>query len=425
MPKRKKAPVGEGEKMKSEKKAPDLQEKIRVDGEIKHRENKYYLSLSEKYRTAGFLLFLIFVVFCGVMMLRYNEYVTYDNFVYLIRDFDSVNESDREGETEIALNVSEASVIDRFRDGFAVVSRDDVTLYDKTGVELVSEKEKFSYPAFVSSDKYLVAYDVGGSSYSVYNSITRVLSKKTEFPIISMSVSNTGAYILTTESDEAKYVTEVYNSTLTRTMSIYKDKFVISSAISDDGEYVAIASLSEVGADFACEVSFYKAGQTEALKTQVYVMSMPLMLDGLGDGNFVLLADDALRFFSKGGELISTCAVSGNGVSKFDAEQSGCMLVCKENPIGSENRVYIFDGEGNIVYDKTVKERVQGATLAYETSDYMGYITTSDSVFLITKDGENIEYGTDGAVLCTVDTDSGAYMFFDGRAKRIELSIES
>lgn len=402
----------------------DLGEKIRVDGEIKQRENKYYLRLSDRYRTAGFLLFLVFVVFCGVMMLRYSEYITYDNFVYLVRDFDSVNNSGSAAKDEVLLDIDGDSTVERFREGFAVVSSDTVTLYDSTGVELVSEKESFSYPAVAAGEKYLIAYDVGGSSYSIYNSVTRVVAKKTEFPIICASVSDTGAYIVTTESDEAKYVTEVYNAALTRTMSIYKDKYVIASAMSDDGDYIAIASLSESGADFACDVSFYKVGQAEAVKTQTFIMAMPMILESMEDGKFVLLCDDAVRFFTSEGELISSTSVSGNGASHFDVQPWGAVLVCRENAIGSANRVYAFNSDGAIEYSEVVSDRVTGVRVPAADSGYTAYLTVPGGALLINENAERELYPSESEIICTVDMSSGPYICVYGKALRLTRESE-
>ena len=104
------------------------QEKIRVDGEIKRRENKYYRSLSERYRIAGFVFVLLFVVFCGVMMIRHSEYITYANFVYPIRDFDNMGQGDGASVDEMSIELSDSSAIRPFRGGFAVADNDKVTV---------------------------------------------------------------------------------------------------------------------------------------------------------------------------------------------------------------------------------------------------------------------------------------------------------
>lgn len=395
------------------------QEKIRVDGEIKRRENKYYRSLSERYRIAGFVFFLLFVVFCGVMMIRHSEYITYDNFVYLIRDFDNMGQGDGASVDEMSIELSDSSAIRPFRGGFAVADNDKVTVYDSTGVVLLSETERFSYPSLAVSDKYLIAYDIGGESYSIYNSITRIVSKKTEFPIVCASVCDNGSFIIVTESDQAKYVIEVYNTALQNIMNIYKDKYVTSASISSDGQWIIASSLSESGADFAAELSFYKVGESSAQRTLYYSMAMPLLTENLDGGNFMFLCDDAIRFYTPSGELLSETSVGDCGLAGFDAEGCGVMLVCRENSIGTQNRVYTFDTEGNIIYNSSIGSRVTGMSVSQNDSGLAGYIINGDTVYSLGT--ENSSSDTfEGEVSCIIETSSGAYAYITGKAVRIE-----
>lgn len=413
-----KAGSGEKQSKKPDLEANKVQEKIRVDGEIKRRENKYYLMLSERYRIAGFVLFLAFVLFCGVMMVRNSEYITYDNFVYLIRDFDSMDSSGENAADEISLEISDTSALRPFRDGFAVAARDSVTVYDSTGVVLLSESERFSYPALAVSDKYIIAYDIGGKTYSVYNSVTRIVSRKTEFPIVCASVCGDGSFIVTTESDEAKYVVEVYNTALQNTMNIYKDKYVTAAAISSDGSRVATASLAENGADFACEISFYKVGESSAEKTVLYTMAMPLLMEGLDGGNFVLLCDDAVRFFSSSGELLSETAIGGNGALCFNAGRLGAILVCRENSMGTKNRVYTFDAEGSIIYSGVLDARISQAYISSKNTQYEGYVVDGEDVICLIPEG-NVTYSFESDVKRVIEMGSGAYAYSGGKAVRI------
>jgi len=409
---------GDKKRQSFEQSAPqaEVTEKIRVDSAIKRRENKYYRSLSERYRVAGFTLFLLFVVFCGVMMIRYNEYITYDNFVYLVRDFDSMDSSSDDASDEIVIDIDASAATRPFRGGFAVAERDRVTLYDSTGVVLLSESESFSYPALAVSDKYIIAYDIGGNTYSVYNAATRVVSRKTEFPIVCASVCGNGAFLVTTESDEAKYVTEIYNTALSNTMNIYKDKYVVSASVSADGEWVMMASLAENGADFACEVAFYRIGENVARKAVLYNMALPLATAGLDGGNFVLVSDDAVRFFTPSGELLSETVFGGEGIACFDTEAWGAVLVLRENSIGTKNRVYVFDKEGSIIYDKTLEERVSSVYLASEgNADALCFAVNGQSITSLGKSGE-MTYHAGEDVLRMIDTASASYAYTAGKA---------
>jgi len=379
---------------------------IRVDGEIKRRKNVYYEKVSYRYRVFAFLMVLSLALLAGALMIIYGEHITYDNFVYLIRDLDSVKESSG-GFTEVSFTADESSVVRPFRDGFVVIGNGEVTLYDKTGVVLCSEKEKLSYPHGASSDKYVLVYDIGGTSYSVYSSVTRVIKKTSEAPIISASVSNNGSYIVTAESGDAKYVTEVYDSSFKRTMSIYKDKYVIDSAIGKEGETFVIASVAEQGAEFFAEVSFYKEGNDSPIKTYTYSMSMPVTVSSYDGGSFSVLFDDCIRFYDENGNVKKENYVSDAKVAFFDARPTGAVLVSSSLGINQGNVFTSFDKDGKEITTARVDGKVTGvfATLNNSTA---GYVLTGDGkVLSVSTDGKAVSVATDKNIRSVMDTPSG------------------
>ncbi len=390
---------------------------IRVDAEIKPQENKYYKKVSERYRTLGFVMLLVLVFLGGFLLVKYDEHITYDNFVYLIRDFDSVT-GEGEGQSVVKYDSQDKAIFEHFREGFAVVGNSLVTLYDKTGVELLSENETFSNPAAVSSDKYLLAYDIGGVAYSLYNSVTRVIDVETAMPIVSASVSDTGAYIVTTESNEAKYVTEVYNAALRRTMSIIKNKYVLDSAISRDGEYVLLASVYESGAEFLCELAFYKVGQADSIKTHTYSMSMPYVISSGEDGHFTVICDDAVRSFDSEGNFVSENSMLGEDISYFDTKPWGSVVVTRHNAMGTKSRVYIFNSKGEMTGDKVIDFSATGAACGYKNSDNAAYVPGTHGVCIITKDLEIKKHNSDSTPLDVIDTSKGPFACFAGEAWR-------
>jgi len=379
---------------------------IRVDGEIKRRKNVYYEKVSYRYRVFAFLMVLSLALLAGALMIIYGEHITYDNFVYLIRDLDSVKESSG-GFTEVSFTADESSVVRPFRDGFVVIGNGEVTLYDKTGVVLCSEKEKFSYPHGASSDKYVLVYDIGGTSYSVYSSVTRVIKKTSEAPIISASVSNDGSYIVTAESGDAKYVTEVYDSSFKRTMSIYKDKYVIDSAIGKEGETFVIASVAEQGAEFFAEVSFYKEGNDSPIKTYTYSMSMPVTVSSYDGGSFSVLFDDCIRFYDENGNVKKENYVSDAKVAFFDARPTGAVLVSSSLGINQGNVFTSFDKDGKEITTARVDGKVTGV-FAPQNNSTAGYVLTGDGkVLSVSTDGKAVSVATDKNIRSVMDTPSG------------------
>ncbi len=389
---------------------------IRVDGELPIRENRYYKRVSERYRTAGFFLILLFVLFLGVMLVKYGEYITYDNFVYLMRDLDSIRDSS--GASDIEYPSAEDGTFSSFKNGLAVHSEGVFTLYDSTGVSLTTKNESMASPAMAAGGEYLLLYDIGGRSYSLYNSLTRVMSRQCDGNIISASVSDGGAFAVTSESDESRYVTEVYGKALNRTMRIYMDKYVVASAVSGDGDAIAVASVSENMEGFGYELSFYKSGEDKALKTVEKAMSFPVTLRALNGGNFVLICDDAVRFYSADGDEVKTNSLEGLSPSCFDATRQGVIVVCRTEGIGGESRVYSYDYEGNIIFDKVIDMKLTGAAATCRAEDETaGYATDGASVVKL-GEGELESVNSDEEILAITDTEKGLLICSKDKATR-------
>lgn len=396
-----------GEQKESTDSREVAERKIRVDGEIKRRKNTYYEKVSERYRIFAFAVILSLVLLAGALMVIYGEYITYDNFVYLIRDLDSVKGSS-DGFTTVNYTSDTTAIYRSFRNGFAVIGSQNAALYDETGVVLCSEKEKFSYQNASTSDKYVLAYDIGGTSYSIYSTVTRVVKKTTDKPIISASVSNEGSYIVTTESSDAKYVTEVYNSDFKRTMSIYKDKYVIDSVISKDGGTFAVASVAEKGSEFFAEVTFYKDGSDSPLATHNYSMTMPIAAASYDNGSFSVIFDDCIRFFDSDGKVKSEKYFKDEQVSYFDVRSTGMVLVCETLSLNGGYTFMSFDNSGKEICSANVNTKLSGVFAAHKDSSNAGYLINVDGeVSAVTKDGKLISLAEDKSVKAITDTSSG------------------
>ncbi len=407
------------------KKQPrDVEEKIRVDSEIKRRKNRYYEKVSDRYRTVGVLMILCLAIFGGVLLLKFGEYITYDNFVYLMRDFNSVTDSASDY-TEVSYQAQDSDVYIPFRDGFAAVGNNRVIVFDVGGTPLLTDDVSLSYPAAAASEKYLLVYDIGGTTYSLYNSITRVIKYETDMPIVSASVADDGSYIIVTEGKESKYLVKLYNSAFKLKMTVRKDKYVTDAAISRDGECFAVSSVYEDGAKFMGEVAFYKKGADSEISAYNYNTSMPVTAASHADGGFTVLFDDAVRFYTAKGESAGECALTGEKVTYFETRSEGSILVCESNSIGTENRVYVFDGDGKVSFDRTVKERVYGACMSVSDKDVAAYLMTAESIISLSHEGEGKVYPLQPKASALADTASGPLCFTPDRAFRFAFEKAS
>ncbi len=404
-----------------EKTAPKKERVRALSNELAPSINKNYKRIADIYRAFGLVFILIFVIFSVFLFLRYREYITYDNLSYLVKDFQSVHISEDKEITEISYMKTETPVFSTFRDGVAVVSNTYTSLFDATGVEYCTRDESFSAPDAASSDKYFIAYDIGGYSYSVYNSLTRISRQTTDMAITDICIRDDGYYLLTTESEESKYVTELHNSTMRKEMSVYKDDYVFDAALSNATDVFCIASISESGGIPQCKISFYRFNDENNIADYIYEMETPLCTSYMPDSHFVLITDKSVRFFDDDGNVVQTVSVGDDIISYFDAGKY-VILASRLNDIGDLYRVRVFDNSGNILYNDTLNARINSVTSGVGKEGILCYVLANDGVYRI---GDPVvKYDADNGAVDVIDIAGGTLICYDEKAVRIQQEKE-
>ncbi len=330
-----------------------------VAKKIKPQINRYYARIARRYKAAAVCTTIVLALFCLTVLAVGSEYITYDNLTYLARDFDLTMRSEEKAASIISYEQHEGLQFAPYKTGMAVCGSDSLTIYDSSGIVLSEDVLGYDTPCLSASDKYVLAYDLGGKKYGIYNALTRVVKRDTEYKIIGADMSDSGAFVLWTRSNETKYVVELYNAALNRTMSIYKDQYVMDAAIRNDGERVVIVSAIPQRTDLACEVSLCGAGEAEPLMTVQLDSLMPLDAAFHPDGSFSVICDGAVLFFDKTGAQINRYNISGMTLVDADMARGYVALIGAENALGSENRLVILDRDGNVLLSQMYRERMQ------------------------------------------------------------------
>ncbi len=382
---------------------------LRVAGKIPPQINRYYKTVSKAYRGIGIgLLFAMFVFFLSVTMF-FSDYVTYENMRYLVRDFGAMMTSEVSGFSSIVYNGSEHMKFETFKNGLAAASGDRYLYYDASGIRMIEEDSGCSEPVLVPADKYLLLYDLGGTGYSVYNQLTRIIRRDAENRIQTADMSDEGAFVLVTRSRETRYVVEVYSATFHHTMSIYKENYVLDASISPDGRNVLIASAIPGDTDFSCEVAVCRVGSSDAAVTLNYPHTMPLDTYATDEG-FVVLCDTGLYFYDYDGNLTANVDLSGMAVTHADMNDASVAVAGDVNALGMESRVTVLSPAGDILLDEILENtRVTGVEASQNTDDALVYLETPEGFLQIRADGENVPYEARNAdVIALVPVKNGA-----------------
>ena len=394
---------------------------LRVAGKIPPQINRYYKNVSKVYKGFALALLLTVFLFFLTVTMFFSDYVTYENMRYLVRDFGAMMSSETDGFSTVVYNGSDSMKFETFKNGLAAASGDKYLYYDSTGIRMIEEDSGCSEPVLVPADKYLLMYDLGGTSYTVYNQLTRIIRRESDNRILSGDMSDSGAFVLVTRSRETRYVVEVYNAAFRHTMSIYKENYVLDAALSPDGTTVMIASAVPDDTDFRCEVAVCRIGQEKAVTTLIYDHTMPLDVYAADEG-FVLLCDTGLYFYDFGGNLKTNVPLTGSALSYADVNDRSVAVVGSVNALGMESRVLVLTPSGEVLYDSILTgTRVTGVAASQDPETALVYLETPDGILQLRTDGTQNPYIAGdadvigivpvrkGAIICTK---SSAYAAF-------------
>ncbi|MBQ8186862.1 MAG: hypothetical protein IJ037_08315 [Clostridia bacterium] len=381
---------------------------VSVAGRIEPQINRYYYKISKKYMVTGILFMLLLVLYLICVMAFFGEYVTYENLKYLVRDFSAVSVPGSGDFSKIVYNGSDSMTFTLFRGGVSACDGDSYLYYDTGGINLISDDMNYADAVLVPSEKYLLAYDLGGTGYSIYNQLTRIVEREADGRIMSGDIGDDGSCILVTRSRETRYVVDVFNAAFNKTMSIYKENYVLDAAVSPDGTYVIIVSAVPDATDFNCEIEICMKGRSEPLTVLTYEHTMPLDVFAYEDG-FLALCDNGIYAFDYSGMSRGGASFTGMQLKYADDGGDGVVCVGQVNALGTENRLIAVSSSGEVTFETVLEKRVNGVYAAPSSSGAAAYIRTPDSVIRVDENGEFEEHKPQiSDILTVLPTDDGA-----------------
>lgn len=218
----------------------------------------YYIKISSRFRLAKIITAVTLAVFIVVMLSVFRNDITPENIRYMIRDLGVTNTVySNTSSVTITYESDTSSVFGLFRDSLAVSGSSGFYLYSREGGTIFSEAHSYEDPRLALSGAYAVTYDLGGTSYSVYNSLGRISEGTTAYPIYMAAASDSGSYVILTRSAEYRTVAYIYDGKGKNTAQIFKDKYAVSAGFSSGGTLLYITSIDERDGSLSGEISVY------------------------------------------------------------------------------------------------------------------------------------------------------------------------
>lgn len=368
------------------------------------QETGYYAKVAARYRAAKYLtVFLLVLLLLGGLIMGSGS-ITYANFVYLLRDLDVVFDAVGGDDADI---LHYSTVEDRqyvaYRDGLVLVSHDGVQIYNRGGKRTLEDDPDYSAPHAVASDRYLLTYDRSGGGYTLYNSLSAVYRDTLDYPIHGAAISDSGYYALITETREYTSAVMLYNKNCKLVNRYLKDKYIIDAAISDDGERIAMVSVSSSEGDYLAEFQLCEPGKDSAIATLRIPGVFPMAVRFFSNNSFAVLCDEAIYFYNDNGELLKSLSFTESAPERFSLKGKYAALVYPANVMGTESRVCIFNSTG-VTVSETV---VEGGAQALAVTGDAAWVMTERLLFRVEPDGavSSMTHGGGAKALLAVEED--------------------
>jgi len=349
----------------------------------KRKINEYYISVSRKLRVFKYITLVVLVIFVSVMLLVFRESITYENLQYMLRDFNVA--SSGAAFSTIHFDSDGVTCAEMYRGDILTAGKKNISLYSISGNKTLSQTVSYDAPRVSASQKYFLAYDSEGKTYSVFNSYSKLFSEEFDYAVTDAAVSDSGNYAVVTSTREYPYAIYVYNKDFKRIGEYYKNKYVMDVIISDDGGELIILSFYTESGDYRTEILLCDTSGKKEDRIVTISGRFPMMAEYNENGGFTVVTDGGAYIYSSEAEMIKTVAVNDEVLSRAVLGEKLSALFYKKNKNSSETTVVLFDSDGDVIYNDYVYGKITDASIF----DGKLYVLLDNSVISIdSKSGE-------------------------------------
>ena len=370
--------------------------------------DSYYATVSARYKVLERLLFVCLAIFSIVSVTVNFKHITYDNFFFLIKDFGTAVDTETVRYETLSYDASADQSFCLYRGGLAVVSRSNVSAFTATGRRTLNSNDAYSKPFAISSDKYLLVYDMGDGNLSIYNSFAKVYTEKLDYPVVAASFCEEGSFVLLTRSEKYESEIIVYNKDFKKLVTYRRGSFATDVAISADGKTFGAVYCDTEGGIMSTQVLFFDIENNEKICEYSYTGEFPLACSFLERGGFALVSDGYVRIFDKSfKQKGESDRFSAGNVSAVWCDEDYAAVSFNDGVVNDKNQIIVYDKKGELIYNNTVSSDIEQLSvfdgyIFIKNADGAGRISIKDSHLeqLECQDGKMLVYDGSTALVC-------------------------
>lgn len=204
------------------------------------------------------------------------------------------------------------------------INYDGAKLLSVNGEERGTIENHTSNPKVDICDNYIVLYDKGGNTVSLFNGMKRCFTYECDQPVKNAKVNKNGHVVVV--SDEVGYnsrVSVLSHKGIVEYIWKIGDVYIIDADISPDSRRVAVAAISTDTGMIVENIIFADINKEEEISRVKNEGSMPLYVSYTDSGSSVVVSDDRLCGYNSSGEQKWDVSYQNRLLNSFEVDQNG------------------------------------------------------------------------------------------------------
>lgn len=382
-------------------------------------QGTYYREVSARYVSAQVILLMLLAVFIAVSFLTNTDLLSTDNLVYFVKDLrTSLSLRETSASDTLVYTADSSNQYTLYRDGLAVLGSEKLTVFSSRGKEIQSDFCSFRNPRLSSSGRYLLAYDIGGKNYGVYNSFTCVKSDVATGAIRAAAVGKTGYYSLVCDGTASVSEVTLYDANCRLVNRYSLPEYAVCVDISDEKSRLLIAAVSTTNGVMQTTFLIATPGKDVVDTEWVLNHSFPVDCRWLDETTVAVLTTDQWLIYNEDGTMLASALLNTGNIRC--AKISDDALIVLSNAIRYDNssEILVFDKVAQVMYNVTVPGEVADAVLSGDRL----CVLTEDAVYVYSPGEDDADQVlTLRQQYKVLLADSGGSVYACGEAKAIRI----
>ncbi len=354
--------------------------------------NPLYLKKAAVYRICRYVVMTMLVIFIIGMLNLFKDEITIENFRYLIRNvnFELKTELSEPGVISYDSNTTNTFAV--YKDSLVQLSDRKLAIYDAGGRSSYVGNLNYQSPDLCTSDKYVLAFDRIGGSYSLYTGFSQAHEASTSFPIADVDLTDNGVHVIASRSKAYTGVVSVYSASFQLMNRIQKNKYIAAVDLSEDGKNLLIASYSVGERGIVTEIMAIAVNSDTPTLLFTVEGVLPWDITWMEDGRFVLICDEGVKFYDAKGKLSTEYGFSDKNVIEYKVSSSAgrIAVICREDSDTAGTHLYLLDDSGKTVVHRDFSVTVGEITFAEDRL----ILLSGKTAWQIFDDGTTLRYNS-------------------------------